>query len=297
MKQMEQPKTSSSTSNHKPHFFKFLFPDPFANLSIPKKFYKHLPASPPKQASLVTQTDKFWRVDVCQNEEGIICFSRGWPEFAKAHHLQIGYLAVFRYEGKMVFNVEVFDTTSCLKNYSLSPCKPPNFKFESSKCVDLTSDVQVKSEGEIQTPVASGRKRNNATGKAQLVGEEDSEEEKPIIKNRVQKKLTQKNSLKMPTAPQFEKTLGCTSTTNNRLYIPKRFCMENGLVSERTMFLKNSKGKKWRVKFMIRRNAGLLALGILTVGWRVFSIENGLKKRDECIFKLIDKKTFLVNVV
>ena len=115
---------------------------------IPKKFYKHLPASPPKQASLVTQTDKIWRVDVCQNEEGI-CFNRGWPEFAKAHHLQIGYLVVFRYEGKMVFNVEVFDTTSCLRNYSLTPFKPPNFKFESSKFVDLMSDVQVKSEGKL----------------------------------------------------------------------------------------------------------------------------------------------------
>ncbi|KAF3326212.1 B3 domain-containing protein [Carex littledalei] len=272
---MEQPKSSSSTPNHKPHFFKFLFPDPFANLNlrIPEKFYKHLPAVLPKQASLVsTQSDKFWRVDVCQNEQGI-CFSRGWPEFAKAHHLQIGYLLVFRYEGNMVFHVKVFDTTSCLMDYSL----------------------KIKSQGETQIPVASGRKRNNATGKAQLVGEEEEEEEeKPIIKNRVQKKLT----LKMPTVPQFEKTLGCTSTNNHRrlLYIPKWFCEENGLVSERTMFLKNSKGKKWRVKFTIRRKAGLLTMGLLTVGWRVFSTENRLRKGDECIFKLIDRNTFLVDV-
>jgi B3 DNA binding domain len=113
---------------------------------IPKNFYKHLPVGLPRRAALVIQRGKFWKVDVCQNEEGI-CFSRGWPEFAKAHDLRMGYFLVFQYEGSMVFNVKVFDTTCCLKDYSSIHCEHPTFKFESPKFIDLTSDV--KSEGKL----------------------------------------------------------------------------------------------------------------------------------------------------
>jgi B3 DNA binding domain len=111
---------------------------------IPKNFYKHLPSVLLKWAALITQRGKFWKVAVLQNEE-CICFSRGWPEFAKAHDLRMGYFLLFRYEGNMVFNVKVFDTTCCLKIYSSIHCEPPTFIFESTKFIDLTSDV--KSEG------------------------------------------------------------------------------------------------------------------------------------------------------
>lgn len=86
---------------------------------------------------------------MCQNEQGIY-FGRGWPEFAKALDLCLGYFLVFQYEGKMVFNVEVFDTTCCLKDHPSTPRKPTTFKFEPSEFVDLTTDVN--SEGKLFTP-------------------------------------------------------------------------------------------------------------------------------------------------
>ncbi|KAJ3697555.1 hypothetical protein LUZ61_001260 [Rhynchospora tenuis] len=298
MKQMKHPKASSSTPKTNPHFFKFLFPDALADLRIPKKFYKHLPTVLPKWASLVTQSCKIWRVDVHQNEEGIY-FSRGWSEFVKAHDLQLGYFLLFRYEGKMIFTVKVFDTTCCLKDYALTPCEPKQPIFQSSKVVDLTFDVRSEVYScDAQIPVDSGKKRKHASGKAQLVCEEDGEEGEPK-KEKIQKSTptapqfekTKKNS---PTVPQFEKTLSPSSTTKDRksLAIPKRFCVENGLVSKQAIFLMNSKGNKWRVKILIRQYHA-----DLTTGWRDFSKENELKKGDICIFQLINRNTFLVNVM
>ncbi|KAJ3697554.1 hypothetical protein LUZ61_001259 [Rhynchospora tenuis] len=282
-------KTSSSS---KPHFFKFLFPDPLANLRIPKEFYKHLPKVLPKRASLVTQSCKICKVDVCQNEEGI-CLSRGWSEFVKAHDLQLGYFLLFRYEGKMVFSVKVFDTTCCLKDYALAPSEPQQPIFKSSKVVDLTSDIKSETyPGDAQIPVDSGKKRKNASGKAQLVCEEDRDEGESIFTERREKK--KKIYKSCSTVPWFEKTLPCSSTTKCRasLAIPKRFCVENGLVPKQAIFLMNSNGNKRRVKLLIRRyNADL------TTGWRGFSEENELKEGDKCIFQLINRNTFLVNVL
>lgn len=73
-----------------------------------------------------------------------LCFTRGWPEFAKAHDLRIGYLVVFRHEGKMVFTVKVFDTTCCLKDYPSIPFEPPASDVEPSEDVDV---ISVSSEG------------------------------------------------------------------------------------------------------------------------------------------------------
>ncbi|KAJ4791210.1 Transcriptional factor B3 family protein [Rhynchospora pubera] len=291
MKQMKDPKASSSSPNANPHFFKFLFPDHLANLRIPKEFYKHLPTVLPKRASLVTQSCKIWRVDVGQNEEDI-CLSRGWSEFVKAHDLQLGYFLLFRYEGKMVFSVKVFDTSCCLKDYALTPSEPKQPTFESSKVIDLMSDVKSESySGDAQIPVDSGKKRKNASGKAQLVCEEDRDEGESIFKSREKKKKIQKSS---STVPWFEKTLSRSSTTKYRasLCVPKRFCVENGLVSTQDIFLMNSNGNKWRVKLLIRpHNADL------SMGWRGFSEENELKEGEKCIFQLINRNTFLVNVM
>ncbi|KAJ4755797.1 Transcriptional factor B3 family protein [Rhynchospora pubera] len=258
---------------------------------IPKKFYKHLPTILPKRASLTTQSCKIWRVNVHQNEEGI-CFSRGWSEFVKAHDLQLGYFLLFRYERKMVFSVKVFDTSCCLKDYALTPCEPKQPTFEYSKVVDLTFDVKSEVYScDAQIPVVSGKKRKHASGKARLVCEEDGEEGEPILKIRGKKKKIQKSS---PTVPKFEKTLSPSSTTANRksLAIPKRFCVENGLVSKQAIFLMNSKGNKWQVKILIRQYKA-----DLTTGWSCFSKENELKEGDTCIFQLINRNTFLVNVM
>ncbi|KAJ4763163.1 B3 domain-containing protein [Rhynchospora pubera] len=119
----------------RPHFFKFLFPGLSANLRIPSKFQRHIPSELPKKAVLLCPRHQVWEVEVCQAGPDIF-FQRGWPEFMKAHDMHIGYFLLFQYNGNMNFEVKVFDTTCCLKDYSLKHCTsaaaPPYIKIEDS---------------------------------------------------------------------------------------------------------------------------------------------------------------------
>jgi B3 DNA binding domain len=117
---------------------------------IPRKFQMNLPHKLPKLATLFSPIGKFWHVETSHIGQDMY-FQKGWSEFAKVHDLQTGYFLVFRYEGNMIFKVKIFDTTCCLKDYTLgsharhvNPC----IKIEtSSKARDQTSSE--KSHGQL----------------------------------------------------------------------------------------------------------------------------------------------------
>ncbi|KAH1131591.1 hypothetical protein J1N35_002969 [Gossypium stocksii] len=46
-------------------------------------------------------------------------FEDGWQDFARDHDLHVGDFLVFRYGGNMVFDVVVFDTSACQRQYPL----------------------------------------------------------------------------------------------------------------------------------------------------------------------------------
>ncbi|KAJ1697159.1 hypothetical protein LUZ63_005671 [Rhynchospora breviuscula] len=258
---MKHKKSSSSTLKTNPHFFKFLFPDAFAILRIPKKFYKHLPTVLPKRASLVTQICKIWRVNVHQNEEGI-CFSSGWSEFVKAHDLQLGYFLLFRYEGKMVFSVKVFDTTCCLKDYALTPCEPKQPTFESSKMPNL----KCWTGGRQQT--ACNRKNSYTLGS---------------------EKTTKRITGNTDPVTECERTIAQYHISSAYMNFPGMFCKQNGLTSSRTMKLKDSENHVWTMNFNYNSFDGRLASG-----WINFTKKNGLKVGDKLKFKVLAPDTMLV---
>ncbi|KAF0893577.1 hypothetical protein E2562_027303 [Oryza meyeriana var. granulata] len=60
---------------------------------------------------------KVWDVGVGRDDDGRAFLGRGWPEFAAAHGLGVGWFVVLRHEGGGVLAVKVFDTTCCLKEF------------------------------------------------------------------------------------------------------------------------------------------------------------------------------------
>ncbi|KAJ3693255.1 hypothetical protein LUZ60_008735 [Juncus effusus] len=77
------------------------------------------------------------------------------------------------------------------------------------------------------------------------------------------------------------------------MILPRRFCLSNGLIRDHKIFLRNSEGKSWPVRFYYKEYKE----GCLRKGWKTFMKDNKLKKGDRCVFRALDENTLLVNVV
>jgi hypothetical protein len=62
----------------------------------------------------------------------------------KAHDMDTGYFLLFQYNGNMNFEVKVFDTSCCLKNYSLQ---------------HYTSYIEIEDSSHSEVPTLSNASR------------------------------------------------------------------------------------------------------------------------------------------
>ncbi|EYU23606.1 hypothetical protein MIMGU_mgv11b015827mg [Erythranthe guttata] len=92
------------------------------HLNLPSAVCKKLKEKKSKRAILKSSIGK-WKIDVCRNNEGLICFENGWPQFVNDHCLSIGDFVVFEHTGDFNFNVSVFDHTACEKELSIESKK------------------------------------------------------------------------------------------------------------------------------------------------------------------------------
>ncbi|XP_009597666.1 B3 domain-containing protein REM10 isoform X1 [Nicotiana tabacum] len=96
----------------KPHFFKPIQPGFKHALKIPKGFLKYLNGRKHEHAVL-RRADKKWLVKVNGYR-----FEEGWAEFVEENDLQLGDMLVFRHEGNMKFEVIIFDSSHCDREYA-----------------------------------------------------------------------------------------------------------------------------------------------------------------------------------
>ena len=71
-------------------------------------------------------TGCIWTITVA-DVNGRACLVKGWPAFAIAHGLDLGYLVMFKKLGRMEYKVIIFDNSGC---EVVRPCPehPLNFK-------------------------------------------------------------------------------------------------------------------------------------------------------------------------
>ncbi|KAB2072775.1 hypothetical protein ERO13_A07G034736v2 [Gossypium hirsutum] len=96
-----------------PHFFQPLLPG--FHLSIPLSFFKdYLKGQINCESAVLRSYGRTWSVKIRDRR-----FEDGWQDFARDHDLHVGDFLVFRYGGNMVFDVVVFDTSACQRQYPL----------------------------------------------------------------------------------------------------------------------------------------------------------------------------------
>ncbi|KAK6781594.1 hypothetical protein RDI58_019390 [Solanum bulbocastanum] len=98
----------------KPHFFKPILPGFKNGIKIPIGFLKYLKGYEHIKRAVLKRGGKKWRIKL--NE---LRFEEGnWGKFVEENDLQLGDLLVFRHEGNMEFEVSVFDSSHCDREYA-----------------------------------------------------------------------------------------------------------------------------------------------------------------------------------
>ncbi|KAI3463812.1 hypothetical protein Pfo_020475 [Paulownia fortunei] len=98
------------------HFFKVMMPGFQEKLNLPPALSETLKEEKSELAILKSRKG-MWKINVCRNSEGLICFKDGWPQFAHHHGLSIGDFVLFEHTGDLHFNAFVFDRTACEKEF------------------------------------------------------------------------------------------------------------------------------------------------------------------------------------
>ena len=275
----------------KPQFLKVLFTDFMEKMPIPAKFMRrHLAAEPGlRRATLMSPLGKFWHVDVVRDGHGgdsDVYFAGGWAEFVRANRLEEENFLVFKYEGNMVFTVKVFETSGCIKNYDdlvvsgalLEQAAPrkrsstgcgsqPTSKGHGGTHAQKTrkvSDRSLTGDGVIQ---AKKQYKPRRILMEDNDGEQDATTEKYAQADTHSGIATEaKESEYTGTLPFYAKTATPCNIRYSYMNIGKKFCVMNGIATNRLMILKDSGGRSWPVKLTLTSDQARMK-----AGWGHFS--------------------------
>nr|KAJ0228338.1 hypothetical protein LSAT_V11C100017970 [Lactuca sativa] len=183
--------------------------------SIPSSFLTNLNDKRCSEAILRRGRHE-WSVDI---DDGV--FGDGWMRFVRENGVQEFDFIVFKNQGCMVFDVMVFEQSTCEKHY-------PNLFDEMEGEEPLTESETIFTHN---------------------IG-------KNLVKNHIQVKET---SLSLNNHPYFISNLKSTSFKRSFLYLPVDFWIPNRLKAGE-MILRDNKGRSWKVELK-KANERLLYIG------------------------------------
>ncbi|XP_059305916.1 B3 domain-containing protein REM17-like isoform X1 [Lycium ferocissimum] len=119
----------------KPHFFKPILPGFKHGMKIPIGFLKYLKGHDQYEHAILRRADKKWLVKVngSRLEEG------DWKDFVEQHDLQLGDILVFKHERDMIFEVSIFDSSHCDREYMHEEETAKKFYLKEKPQPDITS--------------------------------------------------------------------------------------------------------------------------------------------------------------
>uniref|UniRef100_A0A3Q7IDZ7 TF-B3 domain-containing protein n=1 Tax=Solanum lycopersicum TaxID=4081 RepID=A0A3Q7IDZ7_SOLLC len=192
-------------ASKKPRFFKPIQPGYKHCIKIPIGFLKYLKGLNHIKQAILRSRGKKWLVKVTGWR-----LEEGWKKFAKENDLQLGDLLIFKHEGDMEFEVSIFDSSHCDREYA------EYLQEEEGNYVDATSkkvekDLRHKTS-DMTTPISQTPASTSA----------DAD-------------------------PHFISTIRRYTFTKAILYFPMRFVKSNGLMSRSEMILVDEKQRSWSV--------------------------------------------------
>ncbi|OAY53553.1 putative B3 domain-containing protein REM15 isoform X3 [Manihot esculenta] len=237
----------------KPHFLQPVLPGfKHQQFSIPVSFFKYLKGQKCERAILRGRTGKIWPVKINSRS-----FEDGWKDFVEDHDLHVGDFLVFRHEGEMVFDVMVFESSACLREYPSFPAKEFDIKEEEI-------EFQEEQLAQKSSPEKYNKKEQNRTT------------------------LQGKAATSVHEQHYFVVKLTSYSAKRCKLHIPIKFARTHGLCNSNCkMILMNEKGRSWPAVSWNKKSDGQVYIGR---GWTSFRDANNLKAGDSFIFKHIEKQ-------
>ncbi|CAN0880108.1 B3 domain-containing protein At4g01580 [Linum grandiflorum] len=285
------PSSSSSSSINKPHtsFFRIILPSILEEkqLKLPFKFVRRYGSDISSVAKLSLPNGNAWQVDVEKkrkedgNKEEEIWLSKGWAEFMVHHSISIGFFLVFRYRGHSVFDVDIFNLTTCSIFY-------PQFENVGSSHIVISDEEDEKDDkfggDEMEKSTLESLKASGIVTSYWL----NRRIRQMYIKCR--KGIEDAILVSDPAHPSFILVLNADeSRGRDRPVIPISFARDYILKSAKNaanvVLQMEELGKQWTVEVgNDRRAKRCVSFG---QGWRQFRGDNSLGEGDVCLFRLI----------
>ncbi|XVF17776.1 hypothetical protein REPUB_Repub10bG0152700 [Reevesia pubescens] len=256
-------------------FFKIYFPLSSQQLNIPPAFFQHFDGNIPKEAVLRNQTGKLWLVNLEEGERGLT-IKNGWQCFASENSLEIGDFLTFKYDGKCLFDVEIFGKNGCKKEAFFSNMTTTHAMDEKEIEEVETCSAAIHTFKQKYSKLAVKRVKNLGLAEASQ------------CKSRRNRgtKLGEGKVLKAARYVTPEGPYSVTSTgTSMRsvMYIPRSLLFCYGIKIGPEMVLLDQNGKEWPVRVSFGKDGHVL----ITNGWAPFWKENNLQIGDKCVFEFV----------
>ncbi|XP_026402155.1 B3 domain-containing protein Os03g0620400-like [Papaver somniferum] len=315
------------------HFFKIFHSSIVRDkrLELPKEFARKFGEELSESDHAIIQIPNgIWHIGM-KKAEGLVLFENGWPEFMEFYSICVGHLMVFRYDGNSRFQVHIFGMNATEIKYP-SHFESTNHEVEvistHSDDVELISahpaaieiisvhsdsSTSTQSDGEPSLSTLSVF-ASNEDNHNQIV-----ESARPMCelpqpyqlqrafssKSRPQRSCTaaflasqlQESALKAAAKftsdnPSFKAIMRSSYLKRGTLGVPNAF--GTSYLKNRTRLavtLMVSDGKTWEARYLsrVKGRRSLSGLG-------KFVSDNHLREGDVCVFELVDRIKFKINV-
>ncbi|XP_049376778.1 B3 domain-containing protein REM10-like [Solanum stenotomum] len=258
---------------NKPHFFKPILPGFKNGLKIPIGFLKYLKRHDQYEHAILRRKGKKWLVKVNDRrlEKG------NWKEFVEEHDLQLGDLLIFKYEGDMEFEVSIFDSSHCDREYV-------EYLYE-----DEDEDEEEEEEGTTHDDKSFGQPHFECIVRPYclLKGFMFLPQQFAIANGLTNKKCT------LIVRDERQKSWNIKLCSyGNRAYIGngwRKFAVEKYLKDgDRIMFeiVTNGETPIWKFRVVTHGETPMRKFQGKD-GWYKFMVDNCLKKRDRIMFEVV----------
>ncbi|MQL95283.1 hypothetical protein Taro_027949 [Colocasia esculenta] len=242
----------------------------------------------------------YWCLLWILGEGNTLNFGEGWENFAEDHRLAMGDFLVFKHKGSLVFDVTIFDPTTCERQYHkvglasrVTNDQIPG-QEEAPKGEELSNNVEEALKGFRRQETSSCGKRAAepmepvTSTKRRWIDPEEFKEQRHDHKEPDIMEAA-------PRGPQFE-IVTRLFHKNPSVEIPAAFSASNKLSSVRRLFLRDPRGVVWPTNVNHWREASRIRSRIIGRGWRRFCAANNLEDGDICVFELRERNVLHVQV-
>ncbi|KAK6245308.1 hypothetical protein SCA6_008398 [Theobroma cacao] len=316
----------------RPHFLNVFSSTSSANrLKIPVGFNRNLEGRTSGSVLLRGPSGYSWVVELVRKDDDLL-FVEGWADFVRDHSVECGDFLVFRYDGDLVFDVKVFDQSSCEKEAAFH-CKCSQGGSEYDRIVgqkrgredggvsldqdceglvkrtresssEFDRDVADKEHCGYEPILAAKTRRglascdeNNEGTILKTSGTEDLNLHgggcTPMVAEFEEKKVAQSFNSSFPFFVRIMKRFNVSGSYT--LNIPYQFAMEHLPKCKTEIVLRNLKGACWTVNSV--PTTRVHTSHTLCGGWLGFVRSNEIKVGDICIFEFVRKFELRVHIL